>query len=252
MIDMRRAGYPLKRGWMARLIAARGRGNDCTCAEYDSRAFLPVFLLALPRPRPMIPCETIAQHPDFRHLASVSAVLFDLRYASTNNFSGQVLYSGFDCAYLRREAADGLALAAQWLATQRPAWRLLVLDALRPQRVQEAIWKDAKGTPIEMYFANPEPGSIHSYGMAVDVTLVDAQGAELDMGTAFDAMELASHPELHAEHLALGVLTAAHIERRGWLYAAMTRGGFVGIDTEWWHFDFGPRKLLRERCPKVY
>ncbi len=200
----------------------------------------------------MIRCEDIPQHPDFRPLASVEGVAHELRYASSNNFSGRVLYGDVDCAYLRREAADGLALAGAWLAAQRPGWRLLVLDALRPQRVQEAIWRDAVGTPMEMYFANPEPGSIHSYGMAVDVTLLDADGKECDMGTAFDAMLPASHPELHAEHLALGVLTAEHIALRGWLAAAMSRGGFVGISTEWWHFDFGERKALRARCPRVY
>ena len=203
-------------------------------------------------PAPMIRCEDIPHHVDFRHLAQIEGVAHDLRYASSNNFSGRVLYSNIDCAFLRREAAEGLALAAQWLAVQRPGWRLLVLDALRPQRVQEAIWKDAKGTPIEHYFANPEPGSIHSYGMAVDVTIKAADGAELDMGTVFDAMTPASHPELHAEHLALGVLTAQQITHRGWLQAALSRGGFVGIGTEWWHFDFGERKALRARCPKVY
>ena len=105
---------------------------------------------------------------------------------------------------------------------------------------------------MEMYFANPEPGSIHSYGMAVDVTLLDPVGKECDMGTGFDAMTPASHPELHAEHLALGVLKAEHIVARGWLHAAMSRGGFRGIGTEWWHFDFGERKNVRQHCPRVY
>ena len=200
----------------------------------------------------MIRCEDIPRHPDFRPLSSIEAAQFDLRYASKNNFSGRVLYQGIDCAWLRREAAEGIELAAAWLAAQRPGWGLLVLDALRPQRVQEAIWEQAEGTPMEMYFANPEPGSIHSYGMAVDVTLLDPVGKECDMGTGFDAMTPASHPELHAEHLALGVLKAEHIVARGWLHAAMSRGGFRGIGTEWWHFDFGERKNVRQHCPRVY
>jgi hypothetical protein len=132
-----------------------------------------------------------------------------------------------DCAWLRREAADGLEAAADWLQAQRPGWRILVLDALRPQRVQEAIWVDVAGTPMQEYFANPERGSIHSFGMAVDVTLLDPQGGEADMGSGFDEMTLASHPALHAEHLASGVLSTAQVAERDCLLQALQHGGFV-------------------------
>ncbi len=199
----------------------------------------------------MIHCEHIAGHPDFRTLASLHGVGFDLRYASANNFAGRVLYQGLDCAWLRREAAAGLEEAAAWLRSARPGWRLLVLDALRPQRVQEQIWAAVVGTPAQAYFANPQGGSIHSFGMAVDVTLLDADGAEADMGSAFDEMSLRSHPALHAEHLALGVLSAAQLAERGWLHAAMARGGFRGISTEWWHFDHGDSVAVRRDFPRV-
>jgi zinc D-Ala-D-Ala dipeptidase len=200
----------------------------------------------------MIRCEEIFQHPDFRRLDSIEGVNHDLRYATPHNFSGRVLYQGMDCAWLRREAAEGLELAAVWLAAHRPGYRLLVLDALRPQRVQEAIWAQAEGTAMETYFANPAVGSIHSFGMAVDVTLVDPQGDECDMGAGFDEMTLRSHPALNAENLALGVLNAEHLVERGWLHAAMSHGGFRGIGTEWWHFDFGDREDVRRRCARVY
>lgn len=200
----------------------------------------------------MIRCEEIPGHGDFRSLDSIEGVENDLRYATSNNFSGRVLYRDMDCGWLRREAAEGLEVAAVWLAAQRPGYRLLVLDALRPQRVQEAIWAQAEGTAMEMYFANPSVGSIHSFGMAVDVTLLDPRGNECDMGAGFDEMTLRSHPALHAENLALGVLTAAHLTERGWLHAAMSRGGFRGISTEWWHFDHGDRDDVRRRYPRVY
>jgi zinc D-Ala-D-Ala dipeptidase len=163
-----------------------------------------------------------------------------------------VLYAGIDCAWLRREAAAGLEQAARWLAVQRPGHALLVLDALRPQRVQEAIWADAVGTPLEQYFANPQRGSIHSFGMAVDVTLIDPEGRECDMGSAFDEMSEASHPEFNAEHLALGRLTLAQVVDRGWLAAAMRAGGFRGITTEWWHFNWGDSGWVRRELPRVY
>ena len=199
----------------------------------------------------MIRCEAVGSHPDFRPLASLAGVEFDLRYAGVNNFAGRVLYVGLDCAWIRSEAASALEHAAQWLARERPGYCLRVLDALRPHRIQEAIWRDVVGTPAQAYFADPARGSIHSYGMAVDLTLLDPEGHECDMGSGYDEMSLRSHPSHDAEHLALGVLSAAQITERGWLYAAMTRAGFKGIPNEWWHFDFGDRDQVRRECPRV-
>jgi zinc D-Ala-D-Ala dipeptidase len=196
--------------------------------------------------------EEVAAHPLFRHLSTLDARIdVDLRYTTANNFAGRVLYADWDCAWLRQEAAIGLEAAAQWLAAARPGWRIRLLDALRPHRVQQAVWRDVVGTPMQHYFADPARGSIHSFGMAVDVTLVSPEGHEADMGSGFDEMTLRSHPSMNDEHLALGVLTAAQVTERGWLHAAMVRGGFRGIPTEWWHFDHGDRVALRHTGPRV-
>jgi D-alanyl-D-alanine dipeptidase len=199
----------------------------------------------------MIPCEAVPGHPEFTHLAGLPQIVIDLRYASADNFAERNLYGELDCAYLRRDAAKGLAQAADWLAARRPGYRLRVLDALRPQRVQEQLWAKLAGTPLELYLAHPERGSIHSFGMAVDVTLLDPTGVEVDMGSGFDELSERSHPALDAEHLALGVLSAAQIAERGWLRAAMRAGGFHGISSEWWHFDFGDRDLVRRQYARV-
>ena len=183
----------------------------------------------------MIRVEDIAAHADYRHLGTLAGIAVDLRYAGTHNFAGRNLYGRLDCAWLRREAAAGLEAAARWLAQARPGWRLLVLDALRPQRVQEAIWLDVAGTPAQEYFANPERGSIHSYGMAIDATLLGPDDREADMGSGFDEMSPRSHPALHAELLA----------------AALRAGGFEGIPNEWWHFDHGDRQCVRRELPRV-
>ena len=195
--------------------------------------------------------EDIAAHSAFRRLDSIAGIDHDLRYATSNNFDGRVLYAGIDCAWLRAEAAAGLEAAAAWLAREHQGHRILVLDALRPQRVQEAIWRDVAGTPAARYFANPERGSIHSFGMAVDVTLRNAAGNELDMGSGFDEMTLASHPALEAEQLAAGAITRAHIAARNMLRGAMAAGSFVGIPTEWWHFDHGDRDIVRRTMARV-
>jgi zinc D-Ala-D-Ala dipeptidase len=195
--------------------------------------------------------EDIAAHPDFVRLETVRGIRFDLRYAGSNNFEGRVLYRGIDCAWIRREAARSLEAAAAWLAAHHAGLTLLVLDALRPQRVQEAIWADMKGTPAERYFADPVRGSIHSFGMAVDVTLVDAAGRELDMGSGFDEMSVKSHPALEAEQFASGTLTRPQIQARETLRRAMAAGGFAGIPTEWWHFNCGEPARIRAAFPRV-
>ena len=195
--------------------------------------------------------EDIATHSGFRRLEGIAGIAFDLRYAGTNNFDGRDFYAGIDCAWLRSEAAAGLEAGAAWLAREAPGVQLLVLDALRPQRVQEAIWRDVAGTPAAAYFADPVRGSVHSFGMAVDVTLRDAQGKEIDMGSGFDEMTLASHPSHEAEQLAAGRLTRAHIAAREWLRGAMAVGGFVGIPNEWWHFDHGDRDVVRRTMARV-
>ncbi|MET0208368.1 MAG: M15 family metallopeptidase, partial [Burkholderiaceae bacterium] len=91
---------------------------------------------------PTIPCEEIAAHPEFRALLTIPRIAVDLRYATPDNFVGRNVYGGLDCAYLRRESAEALAQAADWLGRHRPSLQLVVLDALRPQRVQEALWAE--------------------------------------------------------------------------------------------------------------
>jgi D-alanyl-D-alanine dipeptidase len=126
-----------------------------------------------------------------------------------------------------------------------------VLDALRPQRVQQQLWNVLAGTGLQAYLADPARGSIHSFGMAVDVTLAGAGGLELDMGTGFDDMTPLSHPALEARFLASGELRHEHAANRRLLRDAMAHGGFVGIDSEWWHFDCGDRDLVRRTFRRV-
>ncbi len=188
---------------------------------------------------------------EFVALASIAGIRVDLRYASPHNFLGRNIYGDMDCAWLHRDAALALSRAQAQLNQLAPGAQLLVLDALRPHRIQIELFESLRGTGLELYLAPPERGSIHSFGMALDVTIVDAKGCEVDMGTGFDAMVSASHPEFEAASLASGELTPQHIEARQRLRQVMTGNGFQGISTEWWHFDCGNKDQIRAQYARV-
>jgi D-alanyl-D-alanine dipeptidase len=196
-------------------------------------------------------CEDIGACADFRHLSGIAGIAVDLRYATPHNFVGRDLYSPFDCAWLHRDAAAALEKVVAWLAAARPGCTALILDALRPQRVQEQLWAALDGTGLQMYLAEPARGSIHSFGMALDITLLDENGRELDMGTGFDDLTERSQPGMEAALLARGEITQAQVAHRQLLRDAMAHGGFVGISSEWWHYDFGDRELVRRTYKRV-
>lgn len=196
-------------------------------------------------------CEDIASNPDFRSLSSVAGIAVDLRYAGLRNFVGRDLYGTLDCAWLHRLAAEGLEHASARLQVEAPGHRVLVLDALRPHRVQVQLWDHLDGTGLRQYVADPAIGSIHSFGMAMDVTVIDPEGRELDMGSGFDEMTEVSHPRLEKVNLAKALLTPAHVRHRELLRNAMAAAGFNGIENEWWHFDMLDRKHVRQHFTRV-
>src|SRR5262249_30547979 len=112
-------------------------------------------------------------------------------------------------------------------------------------------WEYLDGSGMREYVADPALGSIHSFGMALDVTLLDPEGRELDMGSGFDEMTEASHPRLEALHMARGTLSPQQVAHRTLLGDAMAAGGFSGIDNEWWHFDLGDRAHVRRHFVRV-
>ncbi|MES2321253.1 MAG: M15 family metallopeptidase [Pseudomonadota bacterium] len=195
--------------------------------------------------------EALATCPEFRHLSTIAGIRVDLRYATADNFVGRDLYSPFDCAWLHRDAAVAVERVVAWLVVRRPGATVLILDALRPQRVQEQLWDALDGTDLRGYLAEPSRGSIHSFGMAVDITLQDEAGAEFDMGTGFDDLSDRSQPMREPEMLARGEITQVHIDNRRLLRDAMAHAGFVGINSEWWHFDFGDRDQVRRTYRRI-
>lgn len=167
-------------------------------------------------------------------------IMVDLRYSSKNNFLKKDIYGDLEDCFLRKEPAEMLCLANKHLKESHPQLRLLVFDGLRTRSVQKKLW-DALDTislsERTQFVADPEKGSIHNYGAAVDLTLSLENGLELDMGTNYDHFGELAFPALEDSLLALGKLTDKQIGNRRILREVMTKAGFSTIDSEWWHFD---------------
>lgn len=174
---------------------------------------------------------------NFINLEEIHGLQVDLRYASENNFTGENLYGNFRKAFLHEVAYEKLKKASQFLQKKNPEFCFLILDALRPRSVQRVLFSKVKGTPQESYVADPDKGSVHNYGFAVDLTLADKQGNEVDMGTPFDDFTDLAQPRFEKKFLQEKRLTARRLENRKILRAAMEFGGFKPIMNEWWHFN---------------
>ena len=178
-----------------------------------------------------------------------SSIRVDLRYSTTNNFVGVDVYGDLNNAYLQEEPARRLAQANAYLKEREPDYTLYVFDAVRPRRVQQILWDtlDYPEREKPKYVANPQEGSIHNYGAAVDLTVADARGKPLDMGTGFDYFGVLAYPTKEEELLAQGKLTEKQLANRRLLREVMTQAGFTPIKTEWWHFNAFSRKEADRR-----
>lgn len=152
-------------------------------------------------------------------------ILQDIRYASTNNFTGKVVYPEAR-AFLVKEAALSLDSVQKELETI--GLGLKIFDGYRPLSVQKIFWEIM---PDKRYVADPKKGSRHNRGMAVDLTLVDKDGKELPMPTEYDDFSEKAHRDF-------ANLTEEQIKNRKILEDVMTKYGFLGLPTEWWHFDY--------------
>lgn len=156
----------------------------------------------------------------------IPKIIIDLKYATADNFTGKVIYNKDADGFLIHDAAMALKeVAAEF---NNKGYLLKVWDAYRPLTAQFMLWETI---PDERYVANPTKGSRHNRGCAIDLTLVDFQGNELDMGTGFDDFTEKSHRNY--QHL-----SALSLQNRRFLQSVMEQHGFIGFEHEWWHFDF--------------
>ena len=168
-----------------------------------------------------------------------STIRVDLMYARADNFTGKVLYTDLHEAFLHPKAARALAKAQKILKASHPELGLKVYDAARPMHVQQKMWDAVAGTPQHIYVSNPKNGGgLHNYGMAVDVTLCDAKGDTLPMGTKIDHLGRLAHIDNEAAWVKQGRISPEAQRNRLLLRSVMRQAGFKALRTEWWHFNY--------------
>lgn len=178
--------------------------------------------------------------------AADSNILVRLMYATPHNFTGKVLYRDLKEAYLHPLALRSLVKAQRLLQAKHPGYHLVVCDAARPMSVQKEMFDKVKGTRNSIYVSNPKHGGgLHNYGMAVDITIADAQGRELPMGTHVDYFGSKAHINHETLLLKKGLITKEELANRRLLREVMTRVGFKPLRTEWWHFNRCTRKQAK-------
>jgi len=179
-----------------------------------------------------------------------SSILVELRYATTNNFMGAIMYDSIDRLFLQKEVAIKLKKAHDILQQLHPHYRLLVYDGVRPLSVQQKMWDALDSIPVAergKFLSNPKNGSIHNYGAAVDLTICDESGIPLDMGADYDEIRKIAYPSMEQFFLQKGELTQQHINNRKLLRSVMSQAGFYNIQTEWWHFNSCSRAVAKKQ-----
>ncbi len=178
-----------------------------------------------------------------------STIQVSLMYSRADNFTGAVLYTDLHRAYLHPKAAKALATAQKYLKEERPDLSLIVFDACRPMRIQQRMWDKVKGTAVQNYVSNPaNGGGLHNYGMAVDISICNAKGDTLDMGTMVDHMSSLSHIDREDDLVRHGKMSKAALQNRKLLRKVMCKAGFKPLRTEWWHFNL----IYRSEAKKHY
>jgi D-alanyl-D-alanine dipeptidase len=169
--------------------------------------------------------HALADDADLVEIRAINPrIRVELPYATPHNFTGVAVYRSTRC-YLRRAVAANLSAVQE--ALEKHGLGLKVWDGYRPLSVQKKFWALV---PDARYVASPEKGSRHNRGAAVDVTLVDRDGHELEMPTKFDDFSERASASASGH-------TPQALANRAVLQEVMTAHGFQIFPSEWWHFD---------------
>ena len=167
--------------------------------------------------------------PDLVELITLDPTIkLDVRYATTNNFLGTPVYTQ-GRAFLQRPAAEALVRANHELKAL--GFGLIIHDGYRPWYVTKIFW-DATPDDKKIFVADPQAGSKHNRGCAVDLSLYDLKtGLEVAMPSGYDEMSERAYADYPGG-------TDEERARRALLKQAMEKQGFAVIPKEWWHFDY--------------
>lgn len=177
----------------------------------------------VPEPAPPVPDYDTLEWADI-HLLDESIVI-DMRYATENNFVEEKMYECGRC-FLRPVVAKKVVKVHKIL--QEKGLGLKMFDCYRPRPIQWKLWEKV---PDKRYVSDPRKGSMHNRGAAVDLTIVNAAGKQLNMGTSYDFFG----PEAWSTYQDLPDSVLAN---RQLLKGLLEAEGFAGIRTEWWHFSY--------------
>ena len=157
------------------------------------------------------------------------SIRIDMRYATTDNFVKEKMYNCGRC-FLRPAVAHAVVKAHQYLQKQQLG--LKMLDCYRPKPIQQKLWDKV---PNASYVTPPWRGSMHNKGAAIDVTIVDENGMQLDMGTTYDFFGKKAHHTYKN-------LPEKILKNRALLKSTMEKFGLRPIRTEWWHYSYQRKK----------
>lgn len=164
-----------------------------------------------------------------------------------NNFFKMNFYGNLNECYLQKKIIYKLKKAQALLKQKNPNLSLLLMDCARPRSVSWKMYNKLKGTPFERYVANPTTGSMHNYGSAVDITLVNSEEVHLDMGmNPFYKNRLELFYAVAKNKLSPS-LSKEQSYNRLLLKSAMESAGFKSIKLEWWHFNGFSKKIIRKQ-----
>jgi len=150
--------------------------------------------------------------------------IYDMKYATEDNFLKAKVYDCAECV-LRYKTVQALVAANK--VFMKNGYKIKIYDCYRPLSIQKKMWEIVSNPE---YVADPKKGSIHNRGGAVDISLVNADGIELEMGTKFDFFGIqAGH---NYKKLPVPV-----IANRKYLKSVMIKNGFNSFDSEWWHYN---------------
>ena len=150
--------------------------------------------------------------------------VYDMKYATDDNFLKAKVYDCAEC-FLRLKTVEALISANKDF--MKKGYKIKLFDCYRPLSIQKKMWEIVSNPE---YVADPKKGSIHNRGGAVDISIVDANGIEMNMRTPFDFFGVQANHNYTK-------LSKEVLSNRKYLKKIMVKNGFNSFDSEWWHYN---------------